>query len=79
MGDFRERRKIMDYWKETIAGLAGVIVMWRLVSMHRTFLTKDSHEKMCKDKMDLVQSQIKVAVLEAMNSWLKQNGHHLRK
>lgn len=66
----------MEYWKEFIGVIGGAIVMWRFLSM---FLTKKSHEKMCDDKQALVQANIKVAVLGAMNEWLKENGHQLKR
>jgi len=67
----------MEYWKEFIAVIGGAVVVWRFLSMNRNFLTKESHERMCTDKMNLTEAKIEVAVLRAMNQWLKENGHHL--
>lgn len=69
----------MEYWKEFIGVIGGGIVMWRFLSMNRRFLTKESHEKMCDTKMELMEEKIKSAVLGAMNEWLKQNGHQLKR
>ena len=68
----------MEYWKELATLAGGVIVMWRLISMGRSVVTKGELKDHCATQMKLIQSQIKVAVLEAMNEWLKQNGRRLK-
>ena len=47
--------------------------------MGRTVVTKTELEKHCAKQMELVKANTKVAVLEAMNTWLKENGHSLKK
>jgi len=64
-----------------MGGLAMLGFFLNLFKMSRDsgkFLTKESHDKVCRDRLTLIRAETKVAVLEAMNQWLRENGHKLR-
>lgn len=73
----------MDYWKEIVVAffalIGGIIMVWKFLS---TFLTKASHEKMCDDRTELMETKIELAVVKGVNAgmteWLDKNGHRLK-
>ena len=69
---------MIEHWKEFTAIVGGLVVVWRFLSMNRRFVTKEDLEKKCNERLTLVRAEMRAAVLEAMNQWLRENGHKLR-
>jgi hypothetical protein len=68
-----------EYWKELIGIAGGLLVIWRLIDMGKKVVTKGELKEHCDHQMELIQANIKVAVLEGMNEWLRRNGNALKK
>jgi hypothetical protein len=69
---------VTEYWKEFLALAGGIAVLIRLIQFGRKFVTREELSTHCEQQMKLVNANTRVAVLEAMNEWLKHNGGKLK-
>ena len=68
----------MEYWKEIIGIVGGLLVIGRLIQMGKTVVTKNELKAHCETQQQIIEGHIRIAVLKAMNEWLKENGKKLR-
>ena len=68
----------MEYWEIIAAIAGGLVVLGGIIQVMRTYITKKELHEHCSQQMKIVSGNIKIAVLEAMNEWLQQNGKRLK-